>query len=409
MPPAVAQMKRVGLPFDADALAKLTEDMLRDKALYEKLFYAELDQELPSTDKLPRLLDGSVNTDKKKGFNVGSPKQLQAKLKAILGHPVTNEAGKESVAADVLKDYAADSPAIQNYLKWKKADKYAQMAAALSSHLSPKGRIHADYLQLGAHTGRFSCRNPNLQQVPRLKAFREAAIAPEGWSFVVADYSQLELRLLAAQTQDREMCGAFQRGEDLHSLTARALYHTADPSPEQRQIAKSANFGLAYGAGARGLRRYAGACGILMTLEEAAEIRDTWLGLYSGVAAWHRQCAEDARDSARQTIRIPGPGLERHLTPSSNRMTVHANTVIQGAGAGILKKALANLWLAHDPSFQICACVHDEIVLLSRDDVVPYISGLLTRIMVNAEAPYLGNHVPAVVDVGVGPTWGSAK
>ena len=134
------------------------------------------------------------------------------------------------------------------------------------------------YMQLGADTGRMSSIKPNNQQIPRDSEFRQCVEAPEGWKIVDADFSQMELRLAAALANDENMIQAFIRGEDLHD-------YTAEQMGCDRQIAKSANFGLLYGAGAEGLRNYAGSSGVLMTLEEATKVRDNWLRTYKGVHA----------------------------------------------------------------------------------------------------------------------------
>lgn len=410
--PIVAAMKRNGFPFNAAALSELRLELLDEMHWAHEYFMIALDEALPEGEKLPRTITGEFNTDAKDGFNVGSPKQLREKLTLILGREPVDESGKPSVSREALREYAADSTAIQHYLDWKKADKAAQITNTLRQHINVmSGRIHADYIQLGAHTGRFSCRNPNLQQVPRRKAFRAAAQAPEGWRVIAADYSQLELRLVAWHTGDPAMIAAFRAGEDLHTVTARRLYKTDTPTPANRQVAKSANFGLVYGAGAAGLRSYAGSCGILMDLEEAAQIREDWLALYAGVAEWHKRCGADARSHSVKTIRIPRTNLTRHLTPTSDRMTVHANTVIQGTGAAILKRALSLLWDEISASTDIlpCACIHDEIVLLARIPHAEYAASLLQSAMVTAEKEWIGDTLPAVVDVGVGESWAAAK
>lgn len=410
--PIVAAMKRNGFPFDAAALTELRLELLDEMHWAHEYFLIALDEALPEGEKLPRQLNGDFNTNAKGGFNVGSPKQLREKLTLVLGSEPVDESGKPSVSREALREYAADSKAIQHYLDWKKADKAAQITATLRDSINVmSGRIHADYIQLGAHTGRFSCRSPNLQQVPRRKAFRAAAQAPEGWRLIAADYSQLELRLVAWHTGDPAMIAAFCAGEDLHTVTARRLYKTDKPTSNNRQVAKSANFGLVYGAGAGGLRSYAGACGILMDLEEATQIREDWMGLYAGVAAWHKRCGADARSQAVNTIKIPHTNLTRHLTPTSDRMTVHANTVIQGTGAAILKRALSLLWDEIGTSTDIlpCACIHDEIVLLARTPHAEYAASLLQSVMVAAEKEWIGDVLPSVVDVGIGESWATAK
>ena len=406
---------RCGFPFSSDALRRLALDLLHDETHSREHFLNLLDAELPVDDKLPRLLDGTVNEDKKTGFNLASPKQMLSRFTAVLGEPpVDPDTGKQSTARQALREYAADSPAIAEYLKWKRLSKYRQMTATLQEHLEDDGRIYASYMPMGADTSRFSCRNPNLQQVPRDPRFRNAAVAPEGWVFIAADYSQLELRLIARISGDARMIKAFCNDEDLHTITARTLYNIAEPQPEQRQVGKSANFGLAYGAGARGLRIYAGACGIVMKQETAAEIRHKWLHLYHGVAKWiHAAGVEAEREESTKYIRIPVTLHHRRIVrDKSDRMTVHTNTPVQGAGSSVLKLAVHDFFTRQefDPQLiQIAGVIHDEIVVLTREEYATKYRDLLVESMEKAERLWLEDVVPAKVTAGIGKTWGTAK
>ena len=184
--------------------------------------------------------------------------------------PKDNKTGKPSASRAALQDYAADHHVIQTYLAWKKSEKRRQMAEGILEKMDPDGFVRASYLQLGAESGRMSCIKPNNQQIPRDTEFRQCVEAPDGWLLVDADFGQMELRLAAAVAQDEKMTKAFQAGEDLHTVTAEAIGCS-------RQIAKSANFGLLYGSGAKGLRNYAASSGVTMTVEAAATIRNQWL------------------------------------------------------------------------------------------------------------------------------------
>jgi DNA polymerase-1 len=225
------------------------------------------------------------------------------------------------------------------------------MVSALLEHRQEDGFIRASYMQMGAESGRMSCIKPNLQQVPRDNAFRLAAEAPEGWSFVCADFGQMELRLAAAIANDTTMIAAFKADQDLHTLTAAAIYGAdvddAKEMKQRRQVAKSANFGLLFGAGAKGLREYAGAMGITMTLDEAQQIRDTFHTTYQGIDLWQRanaQAADKSHGDKWAEVRIPVSEMRRFLPGDMNRVTVRCNTPVQGSGAAILKCALGKLW-----------------------------------------------------------------
>jgi len=415
--PAMAQMWRTGLPWNADALQKLKQDYEFDIQELGKEFVWKLDEALPEGSKLPRHDDGTFNLNPRTtgsirlgtkvyaGFNLNSPKQLIEKFTALLGRPpVDPKTERPSASRASLRNYAADHEVVQVYLSWKRAEKRRQMVESIQEKIGKDGFVRASYLQLGADTGRMSCIKPNNQQIPRDDIFRGCVQAPEGWSLVDADFAGMELRLAAAVAKDPVMTSAFQEGADLHQLTADLLGC-------ERQIAKSANFGLLYGSGAKGLRDYAGATGITMTIDEAKTIRDNWLDAYQGIKAWQRANADTANATEGNQwaeTRIPVSGFRRFLPGDMNRLTVRCNTPIQGAGAAILKVALGNLWKEvknqGEDIVRIAACVHDEILLLVRDEHAEWWADHLKRVMEAAEARWLGN-IPAVAEVRIGKSW----
>lgn len=429
--PAMAQMQRTGMPFNRQRLEELRDSLQRDIATYGEQFIEELDGALPEEHKLARDPDGSFNlrakaegsvrlgTKRLAGFNINSPKQLVAKFAAVLGVTPVDKDGKPSASRQALRSYAADHAVIQTYLKWKRAEKRRQMVVSMLEHQQLDGFIRSSYMQLGAESGRMSCVKPNLQQVPRDNAFRAAAEAPEGWNFVCADFGQMELRLAAAIAKDATMTAAFQADLDLHTLTAKAIYGEgatdAKELKQQRQVAKSANFGLLFGAGAKGLREYAGAMGITMTLEEAQEIRDTFHATYEGIDAWQKQNGRDAERSNGDKwaeIRVPVSYMRRFLPGDMNRVTVRCNTPVQGSGAAILKCALGKLWpqlaAAGEDAVRLSAVVHDEILLLVREGKEKEWMERLQGAMEDAERLWLGE-IPALAEASSGKTWAEAK
>lgn len=449
--PAMAHMWRTGLPWNRSSLEQLRKDYEHDIAALSKDFLYELDEALPAEHKLPRETDGRLaylkekltemgnddvlrdkwfreiedietspavfnlrpkdegsirlGTKKYKGFNISSPKQLLEKFTALLGEqPTDAKTGKPSASRVALQAYAADHHVVQTYLAWKKAEKRRQMVDSIFEKLDPDGFVRASYLQLGAESGRMSCIKPNNQQIPRDEAFRQCVEAPDGWLLVDADFGQMELRLAAAVAQDERMTKAFQDGEDLHTVTAEAIGCS-------RQIAKSANFGLLYGSGAKGLRNYAAGVGVLMPVEEAAEIRKQWLDTYQGIAKWQQEngrLAEKTEGNSKVSIRIPKSNMRRFLPGDMNRLTVRCNTPIQGAGAAILKCALGNLWLelvkVGEVEAKIAACIHDEILLLVKEDKAEEWAAKLKRIMEDAEAMWLGD-IPPLAEPSIGKRW----
>ena len=414
--PAMAQMWRVGLPWNRKELEQCRTDYEDDIKELGNEFLRELDNDLPFGEKLPRNEDGSFNlrakdegsirlgTKKYAGFNIKSSKQLLEKLTLILPKPPMDSEGKPSVSKEALRLCAADSHTVQTLMTWKRREKRRQMAESIQDKLSEDGFVKASYMQLGADTGRMSSIKPNNQQIPRDSEFRQCVQAPKGWKIVDADFSQMELRLAAALANDRNMIKAFQSGEDLHEYTANQMGC-------ERQIAKSANFGLLYGAGAEGLRKYAGSSGVIMSYEDAVRIRDSWLNTYSGIREWQKNNLNIARDTEEDEwaeVRIPQTNMRRFLKGKLNRVTVRCNTPIQGAGAAILKYALKDLWLQvkqqGEDKVKIAAAVHDELILLVKEDLANEWAEILKTTMEKAEAIWLGD-VPALAEVSIGDKW----
>ena len=426
--PAMAQLWRTGLPFDKQMLEELRDELEGDNQRLGEQFIVELDEALPVNGKLPRDPDGSLNlrdkaqgsvragTKKPAGFNINSPHQLKAMFTTLLGEVPVGPDGKPSASKAALREYVADHPIISKYLSWKRVEKRRQMVESLLKFQCGDGFIRASYLQMGADTGRMSCMGPNLQQVPRDQRFRACVQAPQGWKLVVADYAQMELRLAAAEAQDELMIRAFQEDKDLHTLTAMQIYGVGEEevTKEQRQIAKSANFGLLFGSGARGLRNYAGAMGIQMSMEEAGVIRDKFHGAYTGIHKWQRQAADAANRSsgANAAVWISNSKLRRFLPGEQNKLTTRCNTPIQGAGAAVMKRALGKLWpklyKSTEDVVKLAGVVHDEAILLVREDKAEEWAEVLTSTMEEAEQEWLGE-VPALAEAGIGDSWDTAK
>jgi len=426
--PAMAQLWRTGLPFDKQMLEELRDELEGDNQRLGEQFIVELDEALPVNGKLPRDPDGSLNlrdkaegsvragNKKPAGFNINSPHQLKAMFTTLLGEVPVGPDGKPSASKAALREYAADHPIISKYLSWKRVEKRRQMVESLLKFHCSDGFIRASYLQMGADTGRMSCMSPNLQQVPRDQRFRACVHAPQGWKLVVADYAQMELRLAAAEAQDELMIRAFQEDKDLHTLTAMQIYGVGEDevTKEQRQIAKSANFGLLFGSGARGLRNYAGATGIQMSMEEAGVIRDKFHVAYIGIHKWQRQAADAANRSSgsNAAVWIRNSNLRRFLPGEQNKLTTRCNTPIQGAGAAVMKRALGKLWpklyKATEDVVKLAGVVHDECIVLVREDKAEEWAEILTATMQDAEREWLGD-VPALAEAGIGDSWDTAK
>src|SRR5262249_45030351 len=222
-------------------------------------------------------------------INLDSPAQVLQALQA-LGIPVA------STAKWALAPLAEAFPVVKALLDYRTVRKALTIARALPTHMHPvTGRLHPTYWQLGAATGRFSCSDPNLQQMPRTAAFRCGVVARPGCRLVLADYSQIELRVMAALSQDPRMLAAYQTGEDLHCLTAALLLDKPidQVTTGERQAAKAVNFGLIYAMGPESLRAYAQqSYGVTLTLEQARTFHQRFFEAYAGVAQWQQRIRE---------------------------------------------------------------------------------------------------------------------
>ena len=288
--------------------------------------------------------------------------------------------------------------------------KYRQASKALSSflHTIPKqindstNRLHPHYNQIGAWSGRMSCSGPNIQQIPRGKAFRQCFTAPPGRRLVIADYSQIELRVIAQVSGDRRMIEAYKNGEDLHKLTAALVLQKKIDliTKQERQAAKAVNFGLVFGMGASGLKAYAQETyGVEMSLDDAEVFKNRFFAGYRGVEAWHREI-QQRRPGISRTL-----AGRKHTYSKESGMSGRYNTPIQGTAADILKNALGMLYVVlKDTNTSIVAVVHDEIVLECDETKAEETAVLLKNTMEKAGARYMKD-VPVIAEASVAESW----
>lgn len=287
---------------------------------------------------------------------------------------------------------------------------YRSYAKSLSTFLHPlpsqihpvTGRLHPKYGQIGAWSGRMSCGNPNIQQIPRSHEFRSCFVAPPGRKLVLADYSQIELRVAAQYSGDSRMRNAYRKGEDLHTLTASALTNTPveQVTKAQRQAAKAVNFGLIYSMGAGGLAQYASqSYGVDMTLEEAKHFRDTFFQLYPGISWWHHDLQANHPTEGRT---LTG---RKFLYSQNTGLAGFSNTPVQGTAADILKHALG-LLAKHlrGTDRKIVGIVHDEILLEVAEHEAQECAVLLKSVMETAASDILLD-IPCVADAKIADSW----
>jgi DNA polymerase-1 len=252
-------------------------------------------------------------------------------------------------------------------------DKELKFLTGLSEATRADGRIHAVFNSVGTKTGRFSCKDPNLQNVPRLSKgrfpIRSLFQASPGKKLVIADFAQMELVAAAVLAPEPKMLAAFQAGEDLHCRTASILLGRMVTKDDKanRSLAKAVNFGLLYGQTAPGLKTYAkNSYGVTMSDEESVQFREAFFNEYQGLAAWHERARADANDPGVIEVRTHRVGRRRHLAGVEHwwsRFTSLLNTPIQGSCAEVTKLGLLDIGEKLKGRAQLVSCVHDEIIV----------------------------------------------
>jgi DNA polymerase-1 len=372
-----------------------------------------------SSELASRMLELQAQAHAEAGgaFNVDSPKQLQEILFGKLGIPVSRRTptGQPSTAEDVLEELASAYPLPRLILEYRGI---AKLKSTYTDKLPEQidaqtGRIHTSYHQAVAATGRLSSSDPNLQNIPirtpEGRRIRQAFVAPPGYSLVAADYSQIELRIMAHLSGDEALLRAFAEDRDVHQATAAEVFGTAldAVTPDQRRSAKAINFGLIYGMSAFGLARQIG-----VGRGEAQKYVDLYFERYPGVKRYMDDTKQKARDDGYvETLfgrRLYLPEIlsrNQALRQYAERSAI--NAPMQGTAADIIKRAMiaVDAWLsaARVPA-RLIMQVHDELILEVADGQVDVIMDRLRHHM--ATAADLA--VPLKVDVGVGRNWDEA-
>jgi DNA polymerase-1 len=391
--PVLAEMERAGVKIDQKQLGVLSK---------------RLDGECSSKAKLIHQLAGQE-------FNINSPKQLGDVLfnKMNLPKPVKYGKGKTiSTAVDVLEELATEHEIARRVLEYRQVSKLkSTYVDALPMLLNPEtGRLHTTFNQTGTATGRLSSNNPNLQNIPirteQGREIRAAFIAEEGHVLLAADYSQIELRLLAHFSDDELLVEAFRRGDDIHALTAAQVFGVPPMmiNEEHRRRAKAVNFGIVYGISPFGLAAQLG-----IEQKEAKKFIDAYFAKYKGVRAWLDGVLEQARKEQRvstifgRTRPIPDINSKNANMRGFAERTA-TNTPLQGTAADLIKLAMIRLHaelLARKLKSRMTLQVHDELVFEVPLDEVETMRELVRDKMENVYEL----KVPIVADVGVGKNW----
>jgi DNA polymerase I len=363
-------------------------------------------------------LEKEAHEEAGEAFNLGSPKQLQAIFYDKMGLPVIKKTpkGAPSTAEPVLQELAHDHRLPHLILEHRSLSKlkstYTDTLPELIHHRT--GRIHTSYHQAVTATGRLSSSEPNLQNIPvrteQGRRIRQAFIAPEGCKLVAADYSQIELRIMAHLSGDKGLLKAFEKGEDIHKATAAEVFGVGvnEVSADQRRSAKAINFGLIYGMSAFGLSRQ-----LDVGRNQAQEYIDRYFERYPGVLKYMDRIRKQAHDDGYvETLfgrRLYLPEINarnKQLQQGAERTAI--NAPMQGSAADIIKLAMLDVehWLTtnHADDARMVMQVHDELILEVRESALDTIcAGLESRMSAAASLD-----VPLLVEAGVGNNWDEA-
>lgn len=424
---AFASMQWWGFGFDSRAAEELKVRLVAAEQEQKLAFLEQLDAAIRAehpedeTKWLPREEDGSFNTREQTkgnirlgtkvyaGFNPRSPKQMAQRFEDAGVMLPPGDKGLPSLDQNLLAFLEAEEPLVAAYMGWKEAATRVSAVGTLLEAQGADGRIHAGYRQMGTDTGRVSCASPNLQQIPRIADFRKLFVAEPGYSLVVADFSQVELRVAAELSGEKLMQAAYRAGRDLHTETAMLMAGVSEDKVTKlmRQSAKVCNFGLLYGAGAATLQKQAIAqYGLVLTFTEAQEKVQAFRKAYPALLQWQRDTGEQTCAAVYTRY-----GRRRMLTGFNDKYTTRLNTPVQGTAGDICKIAIGMLWKrikSRSNEVRLLAQVHDELVLEVLDDQVEYWSRVLKEDM-EAAGNLVCRSVPIIAEGSSGKTWADAK
>jgi len=392
--PVLADIESAGMKVDTDALNKFSEFISGELETLQKKIYEIAGHE----------------------FKIGSPKQVGevfAELNIATGKKTAT--GQISTSKDVLAELAVDYEIAQLIIDYRELDKLkATYADSLPKMVNTDGRIHGVLNQTVAATGRLSSTEPNLQNIPVRtelgQRIRAAFIPEKGNKLISADYSQLELRILAHITKDPVMLEAYQNNEDIHAKTARLVFGATDEKDvkEKRRLAKIVNFGIAYAVEAFGLSQRVG-----ISKQEARKVIDDYFATYKGIRAYMDRIPEEAREKGYVTSlfgrRRYFPGIkDRNFAVRSRAEREAINMPIQGTASDIVKIAMINVakgLKASGLETKMIMQVHDELLFEAPETEVEAASEIIKHEMESAATL----DVPLTVELGVGDDWMSTK
>lgn len=387
---AIADMELAGMLLDKQHWCAIVEETEKRSLTIATLLRQALD---PVDVQMSLFGESTINLD--------SPSQVQDALRR-LGIPVSDTRSSH------LQHLAKEFPILEQLLEYRSLQKaLSSYGLGMLKFIHPvTGRLHPNFMQIGTPTGRLSCHEPNLQQIPTSKEYRSCFIAPAGKRLIIADYSQIELRILADWSGDSVLIKAFHSGADLHCITASQMFGAPldNVSPEQRSAAKQLNYGIIYGMGAQGLANK-----IDRPIYEAERLIERYFTTYSGVAHWLNQAGKEAITNKQTRSRLGRlMYIDLDLTDSASlsaAIRLGKNMPIQATSADISKRAMTQLHKAlANTSAKLVNNIHDELVLEVSANEAEEIANQVEKEMVTAGQEFIHN-VPVLVDIKVADTW----
>lgn len=393
--PVVAEIELTGVLIDLNAWGKFTQWLMDQRTAYATSIYQAAATHVPQLtmfEDIPTI-------------NLNSWQQILKLLALFDIHP-------KNTRQETLKRY--DHPVAEDLVEYKT---YQKLVSSFGKPIPEfinlqTGRIHASFQQLGAQSGRFSCREPNLQQIPIRKTtgFRKCFIAPKGKKLITADYGQIELRIIAEWSQDADLLLAFQSGADVHKWVASKLYNKKldEVTKEERDITKNMVYGMSYGMAAKGFARRAG-----IPRKEASALLKIFFSQFPTASKWLDNAGRATINSGyskslwnrKRWFDIPSYNQEHYKAIISRIEREGRNHAVQGSSCDMLKLAMVELFHALKPfNAKIINCIHDELVIEVDEEKAHGIANMVRNIMVDVGKQFLPS-LPVEVDINVGDVW----
>lgn len=409
------EMERQGLLGVYELEKAVTPVVMAMETAGMKLDLAQMDEMRQTVQAEADRIEAEVYDHAGCQFDLHSPQRVGVILFDKLGVPSKKETkgGQRSVDKEALEDVRGYHPAVDAILRYREIDKLAStFLNVLPSFADERGRIHPEFKQLGATSGRFSCANPNVQQIPSRselgKKLRKMFVADEGNVLVVADWSQMELRILAHYSKDPLLLEAYQfeAQTDLHTLTASRMFgkSESDVSKTERAVAKMINFGIAYGITPIGLFNRLRPQGVEVTQDQCEQFIADYFKAYPGVRRFLDQVEPRLREKGYVHNWF---GRRRRVSGRTPREVRQAqNFIIQSTAADMAKTAMVRLHAALPEGARLIAMVHDEFIVECRTDMADDVRALMGAAMLTAPEGFI---VTMAVEAEIGASWGDCK